>query len=390
MTMIKDKKIKLRLKKNREKIEAKAKKDIEKQIQKEERKQEREEKRKIREKNMYIDSPYKKLPKLLERYYTMNGKIPIIYKYHDNSKKNGIEWNRKLIDSYIKKFTPENIKQKKEGFSGNEHEYCFNLLKALNRYEVIKKNVAVVGSEKPWIESILLNMKNNVTTIEYNVPKCNYKNLRCKSYFEYFENNKDEFDVIITLSSIQHSGLGRYGEKLDPNGDLKTIENIHNNLTKNGILIWGAPIGKDVLCWNSHRVYGKIRLPLMFRKFTEIEWFSNKKKQELFDNSSKKDYYEPVIVLKKKMGSNERIEKIETRAIIIEEKKKDIIGKYISDDAIQYLKNYADYSIDGTYEHLIIDDFLKALLRDHGRRHDETLKKIKDEKYDIWIDIKKK
>ena len=34
------------------------------------------------------------------------------------------------------------------------------------------KNVAVIGSTSPWIEAILLNMSNKVTTIEYNVPDC--------------------------------------------------------------------------------------------------------------------------------------------------------------------------------------------------------------------------
>jgi hypothetical protein len=65
------------------------------------------------------------------------------------------------------------------------------------------------------------------------------------------------------------------------------------------VLFWGAPVGKDALVWNAHRVYGPRRLPLMFRNFEILEWFG-------FTHDSIKDsqlgawHYQPVIVLRKK------------------------------------------------------------------------------------------
>ena len=46
----------------------------------------------------------------------------------------------------------------------------------------------------------------------------------------YFEKNTDTFDSVVSFSSIEHSGLGRYGDPLDPDGDLKTMQVIHKNL----------------------------------------------------------------------------------------------------------------------------------------------------------------
>ena len=40
------------------------------------------------------------------------------------------------------------------------------------------------------------------------------------------------YDVIISYSSLEHSGLGRYGDYLNPNGDLETMDEIYNHLTK--------------------------------------------------------------------------------------------------------------------------------------------------------------
>ena len=97
-------------------------------------------------------------------------------------------------------------------------------------YNIKGKYVAVVGSTSPWIEAMLINLKNNVTTIEYNVPENKYENLQCKDYFNYFKNNKETYDAVVTYSSIEHSGLGRYGDPLDPNGDIDTMKTIHNNL----------------------------------------------------------------------------------------------------------------------------------------------------------------
>lgn len=247
----------------------------------------------------YTDCPYKEIPSELLEDYTMNGKIPIFEWFLDGTKKNGVIWNNDYINEYIRRFTPYNIRHNdaKEGY-GNEA--CVYLLNAFEKYNIINKKIAVIGSESPWIEAILINLKNNVTTIEYNVPETNHENLQCKDYFTFFENNKNEFDAIVTYSSIEHSGLGRYGDPLDPNGDIKTMKALYNNLKENGLLIWAAPVGKDALSWNVHRIYGELRLPLIFENFKEIEWYGSRTREEaLYNTPLKNNADHPVIVLEK-------------------------------------------------------------------------------------------
>ena len=143
-------------------------------------------------------------------------------------------------------------------------------------------------------------MSNKVTTIEYNVPSGSFENieLKCEDYFNYFEKNKETYDVVVSFSSIEHSGLGRYGDPLDPNGDIKTMNSIYKNLIDNGLLIWGAPVGKDALSWNAHRVYGPIRLPLLFENFKELKWYG-RNKESLFSRHLDNNSYQPVVVLQK-------------------------------------------------------------------------------------------
>ena len=249
---------------------------------------------------MYNNSPYKTIPNELIQKYTLDGKIPIINCFLDSSKILHHEWSDEFIKSYLEKYTIFNIKNNLEGKSTYGNSICVMLLDTFIKYNIINKNIAVVGSETPWIEAMLINLKNKVTTIEYNVPKINSEYLDVRDYFECFENRSNAYDVIISFSSIEHSGLGRYGDPLDPEGDIKTMRSIHRNLKEDGLLIWGAPIGNDCLVWNLHRIYGKIRLPLIFENFKEVEWIGGEK-EELFKIPliNQDSFFQPVVILNK-------------------------------------------------------------------------------------------
>lgn len=247
----------------------------------------------------YNQSPYKEIPEELIQLYSNNHEIPILLWWLDDSKKNRVQWNNEYIQKFIDSYSLINIIENKEGWSPYGHMVVLNLMTAFKEYNIENQTIAVIGSETPWIEAMLYNLNNKITTIEYNVPECSYDKIICKSYFDYFEKTSEAtFDSIVTFSSIEHSGLGRYGDPLDPDGDIKTMKTIHKNLKKGGYLIWGAPVGEDAVVWNAHRIYGKKRLRLMFEGFKEIEWI-NINKEELLEVPLYSNAYQPVIVLKK-------------------------------------------------------------------------------------------
>ena len=246
----------------------------------------------------YLNSPYKDIPLALLDRYTMDGKIPILTWWRDD--RNALEtpiWNDAYLDVWINNFTIEKIKNNTQGWEPYAGAALL-LLTSFEKYNIVNKNVAVVGSIHPWIESILLNLNNNVTTIEYNVPFVDSKKkLNSKSYNNFkVDNNK--YDAIITYSSIEHSGLGRYGDPLDPDGDIDTINTIHDKLEKNGLLILGVPVGHDVLVWNVHRVYGHIRLNKLLKQFKELVWIGGTK-EYLLNKPLENNGEQPVIVLEK-------------------------------------------------------------------------------------------
>jgi SAM-dependent methyltransferase len=65
------------------------------------------------------------------------------------------------------------------------------------------------------------------------------------------------FDVVISLSSIEHFGLGRYGDDIDPSADRKAIDEMIRVLKPNGRLIFSTTLtrGEPVIVYNAHRIY---------------------------------------------------------------------------------------------------------------------------------------
>jgi SAM-dependent methyltransferase len=66
----------------------------------------------------------------------------------------------------------------------------------------------------------------------------------------------DYCDSLSCLHGLEHFGLGRYGDRLDPDGHLKGLENLHRILRGGGTLFLAVPIGPHRIEFNAHRVFG--------------------------------------------------------------------------------------------------------------------------------------
>jgi hypothetical protein len=55
---------------------------------------------------------------------------------------------------------------------------------------------------------------------------------------------------------IEHIGLGRYGEPLDPDGDITAIRELIRVLAPGGDLLVAVPVGRSRIEFNAHRIYG--------------------------------------------------------------------------------------------------------------------------------------
>jgi len=54
---------------------------------------------------------------------------------------------------------------------------------------------------------------------------------------------------------VEHVGLGRYGDPLDPEGDLKAMAELRRVLEPGGNLLFVVPVGQPRVMFNAHRIY---------------------------------------------------------------------------------------------------------------------------------------
>lgn len=85
-------------------------------------------------------------------------------------------------------------------------------------------------------------------------------------------NSTAQWDFAFTYSSYEHDGLGRYGDPLNPSGDIESVQKVRCQLKPGGLLFIGVPTARrDLLVWNAHRIYGPKRLPLLSANFEVLD-----------------------------------------------------------------------------------------------------------------------
>ena len=71
---------------------------------------------------------------------------------------------------------------------------------------------------------------------------------------------------------VEHIGLGRYGDKIDPDGDLKAISELKRVVAPGGLLLFVTPCGaKSRICFNAHRIYTYAQVMSYFEGFEPIK-----------------------------------------------------------------------------------------------------------------------
>ncbi len=92
------------------------------------------------------------------------------------------------------------------------------------------------------------------------------------------------------MHTIEHIGLGRYGDKLSPQGDLRAIEECKRVLSKDGNFLFVVPIGKMAkIQYNAHRIYTYDMIIHMFTSFKLINFSFITDQNEYIETATKKD-----------------------------------------------------------------------------------------------------
>jgi hypothetical protein len=95
------------------------------------------------------------------------------------------------------------------------------------------------------------------TFIDYRPVNLVIDNLKC-AYGDLTDSDQwedNQFSSLSCMHVVEHIGLGRYGDKLDVNGDLLALSNLRRAVKPGGRLLIVVPVGKPAVYFNAHRVY---------------------------------------------------------------------------------------------------------------------------------------
>ena len=95
-----------------------------------------------------------------------------------------------------------------------------------------------------------------VTTIEYGAIKSTHPQVKTFTPDQVRANPADfyqKFDAVTIYSSIEHSGLGRYGDAMNPWGDRQAVARAWCMTKPGGMIALALPAGEDAIFYNAHR-----------------------------------------------------------------------------------------------------------------------------------------
>lgn len=82
----------------------------------------------------------------------------------------------------------------------------------------------------------------------------------------------ESIESMSALCSLEHFGLGRYGDSVDPEACFKCFDNIQRKLKKGGRLYISLPVGKERVEFNAHRIFYANTVIQCFNTLTLLEF----------------------------------------------------------------------------------------------------------------------
>jgi hypothetical protein len=163
----------------------------------------------------------------------------------------------------------------KQGGTTKGHYFHQDLLVAQMIYDAKPDRHVDVGSRIDGFVAHLASFRK-VTVIDIRALNSDIKNIdfHQADMMSPDTNIGAECDSLSCLHALEHFGLGRYGDPIDPEGHLRGFENLYHLLQQGGTLYFSVPIGDQRIEFNAHRVFSVQYLLNMFDGKFDVMSFS--------------------------------------------------------------------------------------------------------------------
>lgn len=197
--------------------------------------------------------------------------------------------------------------------SGNidKHYFKLDLFVANLVFKNAPKNHLDIGSRFDGFVTHLASFREvDVIDIRPNQNKLMNIKFRQIDITDKIDENQIEkkYESVSCLHALEHFGLGRYGDKIDPLGYISALNNIEKLIDTHGLFYLALPISsKFAVYFNAHRVFEPSQILKYLGSFALENFHYINDKGELITNSKieflkekKFDYYCGIYILRKK------------------------------------------------------------------------------------------
>lgn len=210
----------------------------------------------------FIDTetpPPAEMPADLKTAYTMGGEIPVVPLYFNQKATHASTFRMSAYERVFAALRDGTFNY--YGATGRQ------LQAAIEKFPIAGKEAIVFGAIDVNCDALALHAgASKVFIIEYSV-NIEHPSVEGLTVAQARARHLTA-DVAFSISSFEHEGLGRYGDPLDPDGDLRAMREARELLKPGGILFLAVPVGRDCVVWNAHRIYGPRRLPKLLEGWT--------------------------------------------------------------------------------------------------------------------------
>jgi len=121
--------------------------------------------------------------------------------------------------------------------------------------------------------NIIISAFIPVLFLEFRPVKVNLNNFSAvAANINFLPFKKESIKSLSCMHVVEHIGLGRYGDQLDPQGDIKAIREIKRVIAPWGNLLFVVPIGSPKIMFNAHRIYSYRQIRNYFEDFELVEF----------------------------------------------------------------------------------------------------------------------
>ncbi|MHB8624633.1 MAG: class I SAM-dependent methyltransferase [Aggregatilineales bacterium] len=159
---------------------------------------------------------------------------------------------------------------------GDRHyEYAYTV-EAVIRHVLIGKAVLDIGSAGSFLPSMLAALGLNLTCLDVREWPMQWSGLRVVqgdlvSSYNTSMLAPESFDGITCISTLEHFGLGRYGDALDIDGDVNGMQHMRRFLKAGGLMILTIPYGRAEVDYPAHRIYDQTRFQRVIMGMEVVE-----------------------------------------------------------------------------------------------------------------------